>query len=38
MFLYDSIDARNKAALQYINDGLKNSQLVVYASIDADDA
>jgi hypothetical protein len=38
MFLYDSIDARNKAALKYINDGLKNSQLVVYASVDADDA
>ncbi|MEM3094283.1 MAG: MEDS domain-containing protein [Nitrososphaera sp.] len=36
MFLYDSLDARNKAALRYINDGLKNSQLVIYASVDAD--
>ncbi len=38
MFLYDSIGARDKAALRYINDGLKNSRLVIYASVDADDA
>lgn len=38
MFLYDSVEARNKAAIKYINEGLKNSQLVVYASVDADDA
>jgi hypothetical protein len=37
MFLYDSVDARNEAALRYVNNGLKNSQLVVYASVDADD-
>jgi hypothetical protein len=38
MFLYDTIDARDKATLRYINEALKNSQLVVYASVDADDA
>lgn len=38
MFLYDTFEARNKAALKYINEALKNSQLVVYASVDADDA
>jgi hypothetical protein len=38
LFLYDTIDARDKATLKYINEALKNSQLVVYASVDADDA
>jgi hypothetical protein len=38
MLLYDNDYERNEVAVNYINEALKNSQLVVYASVDADDA
>jgi hypothetical protein len=38
MLLYDNNDERNETAINYINEGLKNAQLAVYASVNASDA
>jgi RecA-superfamily ATPases implicated in signal transduction len=37
MLLYDYDEARDNAIVEYINDGLKQGKLVIYASVDASD-